>query len=516
MSTEKRLAKSTFIVSAGIMGSRILGFIRDILFARFFGMGSAIQAFLMAFTIPNALRELAAEGAVNTALVPVLTEYKVKKDKDEFWRLASVMFNLFLAAISAIVITGIFIAPFLVRMIAPGFLEDPEKFSLTVKFTRILFPYILLIGLTTVCMGILNTFKHFLFPALSGIAFNAVLIGGMLLFYPNVTVMHVVWAVIAGGVMQFLIQLIPVLKMRPFLSWKTGIRHEGAAKAGRLLLPRMMGAGIYEINIIVNRILASLEHITGQGAVAALYYGNRLFQLPLAVFGISLATAALPAMSSLVAEKNMEKVKDTISFSLRAMLFFTMPAAAGFIVLSRPIVKVLFERGEFDHYATMVTAGVLLCYSIGLVAYGGIRILVSAFYSMHDTVTPLKISFLALFCNIALNLMLMWPLKAAGLALAASITGFINFGYLFVSLRRRIGHFGGRKILESFMRIFGASFLMGFVAFALLSAIAWDDGIKDAFNLVFLIAVSVVVYILGSIAFRVSEINTVFSWIKKR
>ncbi|MDD5680121.1 MAG: murein biosynthesis integral membrane protein MurJ [Candidatus Omnitrophica bacterium] len=515
MSTEKRLAKSTVIVSAGIMASRILGFIRDILFAKFFGMGDAIQAFLMAFTIPNALREVAAEGAVNTALVPVLTDYNVKKGKDEFWRLANVTFNLFLVVLLVIVIVGVLISPVLVKIIAPGFLKYPEKFSLTVRFARILFPYILLVGLATVCMGILNTLKHFISPALGGVVFNASLIGGMLIFYPHVTVMHVVFAVLVGGLLQFLVQLFPVLRRGPFLNWKAGLKHEGAVKIGKLLLPRLAGSGIYEINVIVDRMLASLEFATGKGAVAALYYGNRLFQLPLAVFGISLATAALPTMSSFVAEKDMEKLKDTISFSLRTMLFLTVPAAIGLMVLSRPIIKVLFERGEFDQYATTVTSAVLLCYSIGLIAYGSIRILVSAFYSMHDTVTPVRVTFYALFYNITLNLILMWPLKAAGLALATSIAGFINFGSLFIRLRKKIGQFREKEILESFMRILGASLVMGFIAFCLMSSITWDNGIRDAFNLAFLIIASIVVYIISSLAFRVREMRSALSWIKK-
>ena len=516
MSTEKRLAKSTVIVSLGIMASRILGFIRDILFAKFFGTGSAIQAFLMAFTIPNALREVAAEGAVNTALVPVLADYNVKKGKEEFWRLANVIFNLFFAILLVIVIVGVLISPVLVRLIAPGFLKDPDKFALTVRFTRILFPYILLVGLATICMGILNTLKHFITPALGGVVFNAAVIGGMLIFYPHVTIMHVVLAVLAGGLLQLSIQLFPVLRLGPFPDWKAGLRHEGAIKAGKLLLPRLAGASIYEINVIVNRILASLDFVTGKGAVAALYYGNRLFQLPLAAFGISLATTALPAMSSLAAEKNIEKLKDMISVSLRTMLFLTVPAAVGLMVLSKPIIKVLFERGEFDQYATAVTSAVLLCYSIGLIAYSSIRILVTAFYSMHDTVTPLRVSFYALFYNIALNLILMWPLKAAGLALATSIAGFINLGSLFIRLRKKIGQFGEKEILESFMRISGASLIMGFVAFCLMSTVNWDNGtIRNTANLLFLIAVSVIVYIGSSFAFRVREVGSLLSWIKK-
>lgn len=516
MTTEKRLAKSTVIVSSGIMVSRVLGFVRDVLFAKFFGTGSSMQAFLMAFTIPNALRELAAEGAVNTALVPVLSDYNVKKSKEEFWRLASVVFNLFCVVLLAIVIAGILLSPILVKIIAPGFIKDPDKFSMTVRFTRILFPYILLVGLAAICMGILNTLKHFVLPALGGVMFNVALIGSMLIFYPNVTIMHIVFAVLVGGLLQLAIQLFPILKLGPFLNWRAGLKHEGAAKIGKLLFPRFVGSGIYEINIIVDRVLASLDFITGKGAVAALYYGNRLFQLPLAVFGISLATTALPAMSSFVAEKDMEKLKDTISLSLRMMLFLTMPAAIGLMVLARPIIKVLFERGQFDQYATAVTASVLLCYSIGLIAYGSTRILVSVFYSMHDTVTPVRVAFYALFYNIGFNLVLMWPLKAAGLALATSIAGFINFGSLFIRLRKKIGQFREKDILESFIRILGASLVMGFAAFCLTSAFNWDNGImRNAANLLFLIAVSVIVYIAGSFAFKVREIRSIFLWIRK-
>ncbi len=516
MTTEKGLAKSTIIVSAGIMMSRILGFIRDMLFAKFFGMGNAIQAFLMAFTIPNALRELAAEGAVNTALVPVLADYNVKKGKEEFWRLANVIFNLFFAALLVIVIAGVFISPVLIRIIAPGFLKDPDKFNLTVRFARILFPYILLVGLAAICMGILNTLKHFLSPALGGVAFNAAMIGGMLLFYPNVTIMHVVFAVLAGGVLQFMVQFFPVLRRGPFPDWRAGLKHEGAARVGKLLLPRMAGVGIYEINVIIDRMLASMDFVTGKGAVAALYYGNRLFQLPLAVFGISLATTALPAMSSFVAEKDTEKMKDTISFSLRTMLFLTVPAAVGLMILSKPIIKVLFERGAFDRYATVVTSQVLLCYSIGLIAYGSVRILVSAFYSMHDTVTPVRVAFCAVFYNIALNLVLMWPLKAAGLALATSITGFINSASLFIRLRNKIGGFREKEILESFIRISGASLAMGFITFGMMSVINWENGImRNALNLAFLIAVSIGAYIIGSLAFKVREMRFALSWIKK-
>ena len=420
MTGKKELAKSTAVVSAGIAVSRVLGFIRDILLAKFFGIGISAQAFVMAFTLPNSLRHLVAEGAVNTALVPLLTEYKTKKSKAEFWRFANVLFNLFMVVLLFIAIAGVLAAPLLVRIIAPGFIRNPDKLALTIALMRIVFPYVFLVGLTAYCMGVLHTFKHFAAPAFSSAVLNLALLAGILAFYPSVNIAYLGYAVLIGGILQIALQLPPLLKKGPFFSFKAGFINEGAKRFWKLLLPRMAGAGIYQINIIVDRMLASLAFI-GEGAVAALYYGNRLFQLPLALFSVAMVTTALPAMSSHVIEKNIDKLKETIAFSLKNMLFFSMPASAGLIVLSRPIIKTLFERNEFTSYATDITSAVLLFYAIGLTAYGGVKILVAVFHSMQDTRTPVKIAFFALISNVILNLILMVPLKAGGLALATSI-----------------------------------------------------------------------------------------------
>ena len=395
MTSKKGLTKSTAIVSAGIATSRILGFIRDILMAKFFGIGASMQAFVMAFTLPNSLRQLVAEGAVNTALVPLLTEYQTKKSKAEFWHLANVLFNLFLLILLIITAAGVLAAPLLVRIIAPGFINDVEKLNLTITLLRIVFPYVLLVGLTAYCMGVLHTFKYFTAPAFSSAVLNIVIIIGILAFYPRVNITYVACAVLVGGIIQVWLQLPLVLKRGPFFSFKAGLIDEGAKRIGKLLLPRMVGAGIYQINIIVDRMLASLAFI-GEGAVVALYYGNRLFQLPLALFGISMAITALPTMSTHFAENDTEKLKATMFFSLKNMLFFSMPASVGLMVLSRPIIKVLFERNEFTSYATDITSTVLFFYAIGLVAYGGMKILVAAFHAMQDTITPMRIAVFAL------------------------------------------------------------------------------------------------------------------------
>ena len=514
MTSKKGLTKSTAIVSSGIAISRILGFVRVILLAKFFGIGASAQAFVMAFTLPNSLRQLVAEGAVNTALVPVLTEYKAKKSKAEFWHFVNVLFNLFLVVLLFIAIVGVLAAPLLARIIAPGFIKDPEKLNLTIALMKMIFPYILLVGLTAYCIGVLHTFKHFTAPALSSAILNLTMIAGILAFYPYVNIAYLGCAVLIGGILQIALQLPPLLKKGPFFNLKAGLVTEGVGKFGKLLLPRMVGAGIYQINIIVDRILASLPFI-GEGAVVALYYGNRLFQLPLALFGIAIATAALPTMSSQVVEKNIEKLKETISFSLKNMLFFSMPASVGLIVLSRPIIKVLLERNKFTSYATDITSRVLFFYAIGLIAYGGVKILVAAFHAMQDTRTPIKVTSFALISNIVLNLILMVPLKAGGLALATSISGFIHFSFLFKLLRKKIGQFGEREILYFFLKILSASLVMALFAYTIMRRVTWNGGIKDILSLILIICSSIVLYLCVLLILKVKRARILFSWIKR-
>jgi putative peptidoglycan lipid II flippase len=514
MTTKKRLAKSTAIVSSGIMTSRILGFIRDILIAKFFGIGMAAQAFVMAFTLPNSLRHLVAEGAVNTAMVPILTEYKTEKDKAEFWRLANVLLNLFLLVLLLVAIAGVFAAPLLVRMIAPGFIGDHEKLTLTITLLRMIFPYVLLVGLAAYCMGVLHTYNHFAAPAFSTAVLNLTFITSMLVSYRHPNIAYLACAVIVGGILQVALQLPPLLRRGPFFNIKAGLIHKDAARVGKLLLPRMVGAGIYQINIIVDRILASLPFI-GEGAVVALYYGNRLFQLPLALFGISMATAALPTMSSQAVEKDFDRLKETISFSLRNMLFFSIPASIGLMVLSRPIIKILFERDKFTAYATDITSAVLFFYAIGLIAYGGVKILVAAFYSLQDTRTPVKIAFYTLICNVVLNLILMIPLKVSGLALATSISGFVNFGALFTILRRKLGQFEEGKILRFFLKVLLSSLLMGLLAYVMMINMRWDGLTRNILNLSSVIFSSIAAYLAMSLILKIRDIKTVLSWIKK-
>jgi len=504
------MSKKHIIKSAGIIGfatviSRVLGFVRDIIIAKFFGTARYAEAFVVAFRIPNMLRDLIGEGATNSAFVPVLSEYLVKK-KEEFWDLANVILNLLLIALSAVTIVGVLASPLIVRLIAPGFLDDPEKFAITVNLTRLLFPYILLIGLAAYAMGVLNSLKHFSAPAFGPCFLNIAVIICAIIW--GESVMGLASGVLIGGVLQLAIQ-IPALCRKGFrFSFTKKLNHPAANKIGILLLPRILGSCVYQVNLFVNTILASLSGIVGAGGVAGLYYANRIFQFPLAIFGIAIAQAVLPTMSREALEEGPDKLKNTLSFSLRAVNFIIVPASIGLIVLAVPITRALFERGRFDSYSTLITANALMFYSIGLFSYSGIKVLVNCFYSFKDTMTPVKIAGLSLLLNIALNFALMFPLKIGGLALAASISGIFNFFALFYMLRKKIGPLDGYGILSSFFKAILAGLAMAVVVYM--------GFFKIGLNLFVVISIAMASYIIAAFLFDVREAREFFSWVLKK
>ncbi len=506
----KYMSKKHIIKSAGVIGfatviSRVLGFVRDIIIAKFFGTARYAEAFVVAFRIPNMLRDLIGEGAANAAFVPVLSEYMVKK-KEEFWELANVIMNLLLITLSVITIVGVLASPIIVRLIAPGFLGDPEKFAITVKLTRFMFPYILLIGVSAYTMGVLNSLKHFSTPAFGPCLLNIAIIVCAIIW--GESVMGLASGVLIGGVLQLAIQ-IPVLYKKGFrFSFTKKLNHPAANQIGVLLLPRILGSCVYQVNLFINTILASLSGIVGSGGVAALYYANRIFQFPLAIFGIAIAQAALPTMSRDALEKEPDKLKHTLSFSLRVINFIIVPASIGLIVLSVPITKTLFERGRFDRYSTLITANALMFYSIGLFSYSGIKILVSCFYSLKDTLTPVKIAGASLLLNLVLNAVLIFPLKIGGLALAASISGIFNFLALFFILRKKIGFLDGRRIFNSFLKVLAAGLAMAIVIYIC--------AFKINLNLFIVISIAIVSYIMAAFIFDVKEAKEFLSWALKK
>lgn len=519
MST-KSLLKSTGIISFGTALSRILGFVRDIMIANFFGTGGAIQAFFIAFKIPNLLRHFVAEGATNSVFVPVLSEYRVKKSNKEFLHLANVLLNALLIALAIFVVLGSAGAPLIVRAIAPGFIADQGKLQLAIDLLRMLFPYIFLIGLASYFMGILNSLKHFTVPAFSPILLNVSIIAAMLIFRDKIDVAILAAAILVGGALQLIAQLPVLYKKGIKLKIPYTLRHPAAKNVMRLLIPRLMGATVYQLNVFVDTILASLHWIVGAGGIAALYYSNRLIQLPTAVFGIAIATAALPILSGHFSKSDMNKFKETLNFSLKSLFIVMIPATVGFIVLGDKIIRILFERGEFTAYSTMITSQALIFYSIGLFSYAGIKILVFCFYSMQDTVTPVKTASLSLAINLIFNLILMWPLKLAGLALATSIAGLCNFFLLLHLLKKRIGPFGESHMTGFLSKIILSSVVMGLILFIVPAKIGDFFARKgiffDAAYLFLSIVAAVIVYFGMLHILRVRELGKFTAWVLRR
>jgi putative peptidoglycan lipid II flippase len=459
--TERGIASSAGIVAAGTFVSRILGFVRDMVLAKFFGASPAADAFYVAFRIPNLLRELFAEGSMSAAFIPVFTEYLTKKTKPEAKELGRAAFTVLFLILSMVVSIGILFSPQIVAVIAPGFLRDPHQFQLTTELTRIMFPFLLFISLAALAMGVLNSTRHFAPPAFSSGIFNVVSILLLLGFTPLFPepVYAAATGVALGGLAQFLIQL-PALYQEGFpLSFRRPIRplHPGVVQMGKLLLPTTLGLSVMQINILVNTLLASY---LPTGSVSYLYYGLRLIHFPLGIFAVALATALLPTLSTHAAKGDHPALRRSFSFGLRLVFFIMFPAMLGLILFRIPIVHLLFEHGAFDHLATLGTADAVLFYSLGLWAFAGVRIVVPVFYSLQDTKTPVKIGILSVVINLLLNLLLILPMKHRGLALATSLSAMFNFSFLFWILRRRIGRVDGKRILLSHFKVVLASLSM--------------------------------------------------------
>ena len=412
----------------------------------------------------------------------------------------------------SLTVLGIIFSPLIVKVIAPGFISDPYKFDLTVKLNKLIFPYLVLIGLTAYSMGLLNALRHFAAPAFGPCLLNISLIAAGLWLCPKIGVMGLAIGALVGGALQLLLNIPVIYRKGLSFSFKDGFFHPAVGRIGKLLMPRALGSAVYQMNIFVDTILASLASIVGQGGVAALYYANRLIQFPMAIFGLALAQAALPKMSGEFAVNDIAKFKETLSFSLRVVFLIMLPASFGLGILGDRIVSMLFERGEFTAYSTAITQSALFFYSFGLFAYSGIKLLVSSFYSMHDTMTPVKTAFFSVILNIILNLILMRPLKLGGLALATSISATFNFFILYVLLRRRIGSLDTRRTAESFIRILLTSAIMGIVLKILLRARLTDSPL----GLLSCIASGIFVFIAIGYALGVRELKDSLTWITRR
>jgi len=460
VSETAQVTRAAGVVGGATLLSRILGYVRDVVVAWYFGAGVSADAFFVAFRIPNLLRRLLAEGSLTMAFVPVFSECLAKEGEKEAFSMAGATFRLLALVLIVTTVLGMLLAPWIVRIVAPGFARTADKLALTAGLTRIMFPYIFFVGLVALSMGILNVLRHFAAPALSPMLLNAAMILSVLLLAPlfpvPVTALGV--GVLIGGALQLALQ-VPFLMRKGVFFWKEKrLFHPAIRQVARLMGPTILGSAVYQVNILVGTFLASL---LAQGSVAYLYYADRLVEFPLGIFGIATATAVLPTLSRQAGANDMEGLRESFVFAMRLVFFITVPATVGLVVLREPMVSLLFQRGAFDPQTTRMTAVAVLYYGIGLCAFSAVRIVVSVFYALQDTVTPVKMAIWAMGANIVLSVALMGPLEHGGLALATSAASMINVGLLAWHLRRRLGSFGGCRIAASFVRSCAAALAMG-------------------------------------------------------
>ncbi|RKZ36327.1 MAG: murein biosynthesis integral membrane protein MurJ [Gammaproteobacteria bacterium] len=435
----RKLFRSTATVGGNTFLSRILGFIRDIVIARLFGASIYADAFFVAFRIPNFLRRLFAEGAFSQAFVPVLSEYKTQHSADEVRDLTACTAGALGAVLLLVTAIGIVAAPVLVTVFAPGFLGDDTKFDLTVQMLRITFPYLLFISLTALAGGVLNTYGRFGVPAFTPVLLNLALISAAIWLAPRLEqpVIALAWGVFAGGVVQLAFQL-PFLKRIGLLVWPRLRRgHEGVRKVVRLMIPALFGASVSQINLLVDTLIASFL-VTG--SVSWLYYSDRLVEFPLGVFGVALGTVILPSLSQKHAQGAAEEFSNTLDWALRWVLIIALPATVGLAILAGPMLTTLFQYGEFSPADVRMARLSLVAYSLGLMGFASIKVLAPGFFSRQDTRTPVRIGVIAMVANIVLNLILVVPLAHAGLALATSLSAFLNAGLLYRALRKHGVH----------------------------------------------------------------------------
>nr|VFJ43749.1 MAG: putative peptidoglycan lipid II flippase [Candidatus Kentron sp. DK] len=474
----ERLFGRTVTVGANTFLSRIMGLVRDIIIASVFGAKEEADAFFVAFRIPNLLRRLFAEGAFSPAFVPVLSEYKSQRSREEVRELIAHVIGTLGGILSLITLVGILAAPVLVIVFAPGFfLHHGDKYALTVEMLMITFPYLFFISLTAAAGGVLNTYGRFGAPAFTPVLLNFSLIGCALWLAPRMAepVTALAWGVFLAGVAQLLFQL-PFLYRLGLLPWplvapRLRSAHEGVRRIIRLLIPALFGVSVSQINLLFDTLLASFL-VTG--SVSWLYYSDRLMEFPLGVFGIALATAILPSLSRKYAEGSAARFSETLDWALRLTLLIAFPAAVGLAVLAGPMLTTLFQYGAFGERDIEMASLSLIAYALGLVGFVCIKVLAPGFYARQDTKTPVRIGIIAMVANMVFNLILVFPLAHAGLALATTLSAFLNAGLLYAGLRRQGIYHPGPGWGKFGARVFAASLVMMGIVWALKGELsAW-------------------------------------------
>lgn len=465
------VAVAAAIVMMGFVGSRLLGVVRNIVIGNVFGTSPELDAYFAAFRLPDIVFQLVSGAALASAFIPTFASYLAKNNLEDGWSLASSVLNL-VALITALgSLLTIALSPWIVPLIVPGF--SPQLQQLTIQLTQVMLISPIFFGASGIIMGILNTRYHFLLPALAPMVYNLSIMGGAIFLAKPWGVGGLAVGVVVGAALHLLVQLPGLARTGMAYSKRIILHHPGVREVGRLMLPRVVGLAAVQVNFLVITTLAST---LAAGSLAALTYAWALMMMPLGIFGMAISTAVFPRIAEQAATEQLDTLRRTLSYSLRLILFLTVPASVGLILLRGPLVALLFQRGLFDESSTETTSWALLFYALGLFAHAMLEILTRGFYALRDTKTPVAWSLVAMVLNIALGLVLMGPLGHGGLALGLSLSTILEATALFVLLRRRLGGLEDRSLAVSLIKIVVASFVMAAAVSILLLALGRSGG----------------------------------------
>jgi len=518
-----RLARAAGVAGAATLASRLLGLVRDQVLAALFGAGDQMDAYLVAFRIPNLVRDLFAEGAMSAAFVPTFTRHLTLHGKADAWRLANNVLNALLLITGVIVALGYAFADPLVSLYAGSFTAVPGKLELTTQLARVMVPFLILAAVAAALMGMLNSLRHYFVPALAPATFNLVAIVFALALTPVMPmlglpgIMSVAIAVVAGGVTQVAIQW-PVLRHEGFRYRPTlDLRDPGLHRVLMLMGPGTIGLAATQVNLLVSTLLATGQ---GTGAVSWLQYAFRVMYLPLGLFGVSIATAVLPVAARHAAVQDRSAVRQTVTRGLALMMLVNIPATCGLIALSDDIIGLLLERGRFTAVDTANTAAALRLYALGLVGYSTTRITSPVFYALGHSGVPVVLTVVSVTVNLVLSLVLVRMMGYGGLALATSIAALVNATLCLVLLRRQLNGLGGRRLGATFAKIAVASMVMTAVVVTVnrsMYGIASDAGVIVHAAALFA-AITIGIVALGTAAWflRIEELATLTLLARRR
>lgn len=453
------------------IASRVLGYLRDVLIFAQFGQNNLTDAYNAAFSIPDFLYMILVGGALSSAFIPVFSSYLAKNQEDEGWRVLSIIFNWIMLLLVIGVVAGITFAPTLVDLLVPGY--SPETKAMTVNLTRIMFFQVIFMCLSGISTGILQSYKNFTAPAIGSVLYNlGIIVGGLLLaspiehYFPGYGIAAFSVGVVLGAMLNFAVQFSALVKLGIRYSFSFNYRHPGVHELVMLIVPVFIGLAASQFNLFVNQNLASS---LDEGLVSALRSAQRLMQLPITLFGITVGVAFFPTMTEMAAKLQLEEFKQTVVMGIRTVIFVTVPASCGLAALSKQVIRFMYEfsGGAFGAEDTDNTAYALVFYTIGVFGYAAIHTLSRAFYALKDTKTPVSVAVLSIAVNVVLSILLVGPMAQGGLALAYSIAGIFNMVVLIVLLNRSIGDIGSGALFKSTCQTIAISLVMGGVVWGL-------------------------------------------------